>query len=235
MTMDTFKRLWKETEDSLIGTKQFFMLSPSHYAAYRDGLPCFKKYVGGITLDLGAGRSPYEFLVKPLASHYFTCDVKTENMNLSFAADGEKLGVKNESVETVLSLAVLEHTKNPGRMLDEIARVLKPGGHAIFLFPHLCYLHAEPEDYFRYTIYGFQSLCPENMKTVFFTESGSLLSFITIPFFILIHAAARKVFILRDIVFLLCAFLTKTICALDAVHALKHTYPLNYFVVLKKD
>lgn len=232
--METFKRLWKETEDNLIGTQKYFFLTPAHYHARCDGFPCFVKYVKGVTLDLGAGRSPYEFFVKPLASGYFSCDAKTENRSLSFSADGENLSVKNESVETVLCLSVLEHTKNPKRMLDEIARVLKPGGHAVFLVPHLCYLHAEPEDYFRYTIYGFQSLCSGSLKTEYYTESGSVLSFLTTPFFILAHAAARKLFAVRNIVFFLCLFLTKIICRLENIRAVKHVYPLNYLVVLKK-
>ena len=44
------------------------------------------------------------------------------------AAVGEALPFRNDSVDIVVSLMVLEHVTNPQRVLEEVFRILKPGG-----------------------------------------------------------------------------------------------------------
>lgn len=43
-------------------------------------------------------------------------------------ADAEQLPFENESFDAVTSLQVLEHVKNPDRVIAEVSRVLRPGG-----------------------------------------------------------------------------------------------------------
>jgi SAM-dependent methyltransferase len=47
------------------------------------------------------------------------------------------LGLKSKSVDIVASRSVLEHIKEPEFVYREVYRVLKPGGHFIFLTPNL--------------------------------------------------------------------------------------------------
>jgi SAM-dependent methyltransferase len=58
----------------------------------------------------------------------------------------------------VLCTEVLEHLPEPQKAVDEIFRVLKPGGTLLlttrFLFP----IHDAPHDYFRFTKYGLRYL-----------------------------------------------------------------------------
>lgn len=231
--METLKKWWKDVEDSRIGTEKYFRLAPAHYCTFVDLRPYLKQYVSGITLDLGAGRSPYTFLITPHASAYFTCDILPEK-NLNFIADGEKLCLKSKSVDTVVNIAVLEHTKNPKGILQEIARVLKKNGHALILFPHLCYIHAEPEDYFRYTIYGFSALLPPELKMETYKESGGLVSFTCIPFFIIFHAAVSKIPLVRNLVSVCAVLASKIIYKMENIAGFKKVYPLNYIAVVKK-
>ena len=42
--------------------------------------------------------------------------------------DLEGLSLENQTVDAVYSVSVIEHTKNPRKVIDEINRVLKPGG-----------------------------------------------------------------------------------------------------------
>jgi SAM-dependent methyltransferase len=51
-------------------------------------------------------------------------------------ADGYQLPFADRSFEVVLLVAVLEHTREPWRMLAEAQRVLKPGGRAIMVVPN---------------------------------------------------------------------------------------------------
>ena len=46
----------------------------------------------------------------------------------------------------------------PWRLLDEIARVLRPGGALVLTAPHIWGLHEEPRDYYRFTPFGLRHL-----------------------------------------------------------------------------
>ena len=51
-------------------------------------------------------------------------------------ADGYDLPFRDASFEVVLLIAVLEHTREPQRILAEARRVLKPGGRAVMVVPN---------------------------------------------------------------------------------------------------
>ena len=51
-------------------------------------------------------------------------------------ADGYELPFANECFKAVLLVAVLEHTREPWRLLAEARRVLKPGGMAVIVVPN---------------------------------------------------------------------------------------------------
>ena len=48
--------------------------------------------------------------------------------------------------------AVIEHVKNPARLMRELERVLAPGGHLHVVAPFCHPYHEYPEDYHRFTI-----------------------------------------------------------------------------------
>ena len=50
---------------------------------------------------------------------------------------GEHLPFASDSFDVVVSVWVLEHVKEPLKVLREVARVLRPGGHFVFLTPNL--------------------------------------------------------------------------------------------------
>jgi len=63
------------------------------------------------------------------------------------------------SVPFVHCEALLEHVPEPQRVVDEVFRVLKPGGQAFFYVPFLYPYHESPDDYFRFTKSGMAYLC----------------------------------------------------------------------------
>jgi len=73
-------------------------------------------------------------------------------------ADMHYIPLQDECMDSVLSIAVLEHTRLPWECAREIHRVLRPGGTAVICVPFLQSEHSVPHDFFRYTVYGLQSM-----------------------------------------------------------------------------
>lgn len=68
--------------------------------------------------------------------------------------DIHNLPFSDNSVDAIICIAVLEHVESPFKAMDEIYRVLKPGGYCFIYVPFLYYYHAELGyygDYWRFT------------------------------------------------------------------------------------
>lgn len=74
-------------------------------------------------------------------------------------AFGERLPFADDSVDAVMNGGLLEHVKEPQKIIDEAWRVLKPGGELYIELPLVQPYHAAPGDYQRWTISGVRWLC----------------------------------------------------------------------------
>jgi ubiquinone/menaquinone biosynthesis C-methylase UbiE len=77
---------------------------------------------------------------------------------VQFIADAHQMPLADESVDAVLVQAVLEHALDPGRVVEEIHRVLRPDGLVYAETPFLQQVHAGPYDFTRYTSSGHRYL-----------------------------------------------------------------------------
>jgi SAM-dependent methyltransferase len=64
----------------------------------------------------------------------------------------------DNSVDYIISIAVLEHVAHPSVMVSEMFRCLKPGGEALIFVPFIQPIHAAPNDYHRWTPSGLREL-----------------------------------------------------------------------------
>jgi SAM-dependent methyltransferase len=105
------------------------------------------------TLDVGAQNGPYAAFFP----NRIGLDIR-RGVGVVIVGDAQALGIGDAMFETVLCTEVLEHLPEPQKAIDEMYRVLRPGGELLlttrFLFP----LHDAPHDYFRYTKYGLRHL-----------------------------------------------------------------------------
>ena len=108
---------------------------------------------GQRTLDIGAQNGPYGALFP----NRIGLDIRP-GLGVRIIGDAQALGIRDAAVDVVLCTEVLEHLPEPQKAIDEMFRVLAPGGRLLlttrFLFP----IHDAPHDYFRYTKYGLRHL-----------------------------------------------------------------------------
>jgi SAM-dependent methyltransferase len=74
------------------------------------------------------------------------------------AADAHKLPFPDAVFVRVECDAVLEHVRDPRRVMQEITRVLVPGGYAHLVTPFCHPFHEYPRDYQRFTLDGLKEL-----------------------------------------------------------------------------
>jgi SAM-dependent methyltransferase len=116
-----------------------------------------EKYKDGIILDCGAGARDvyYDNVVNLEIKNYDTTDV---------IAVGESIPFKDDSFDAVISVAVLEHVRNPFECAREIARVLRPGGELYCCVPFLQPYHGYPHHYFNVTHQGIRRLFEDHLQ-----------------------------------------------------------------------
>lgn len=66
--------------------------------------------------------------------------------------------IPSERYEVVACIGLLEHVPDPQRLVDELHRILKPGGRLIFHASCVFSLHEGPNDYFHFTPYSARLL-----------------------------------------------------------------------------
>jgi len=120
------------------------------------------RYARGSLLDVGCGEKPYHHIYSHHVRSYIGVDLPEGNSSADVHADALNLPFKDGSFDTVVSFQVMEHVKEPHTMVREVTRILSPGGHAIVSAPHIWGLHEVPNDYFRFTEYGFRHLFESN-------------------------------------------------------------------------
>lgn len=113
-------------------------------------------------IELGAraaeGQEGYADVRKIFgAAEHIGCDIQ-EGPGVDRIEDIHALTFADESVGTVLCFETLEHVRDPIRAVQELHRVLRPGGllamSSVMFFP----IHAHPWDYWRFTPEGFTAL-----------------------------------------------------------------------------
>lgn len=112
-------------------------------------------------LDAGAGQGRF----KPEFAHtryvgvdLAVGDVAWDYSGLDVISNLVRLPFDRNTFDVVVCAQVLEHVTEPLRVLQEIGRVLKPGGRILLSAPQSWHQHQQPHDYYRYTSFGLRYL-----------------------------------------------------------------------------
>jgi glycosyltransferase involved in cell wall biosynthesis/SAM-dependent methyltransferase len=122
----------------------------------RETMEHFGPRLGGLLIDLGSGYSPYRPLFSN-AKKYVAIDLARDR-NSHVVADVQALPIASEVADSVVCTEVLEHVADADRVIEEVIRILKPGGNVLVTAPMSWNLHYEPYDFRRYTSYGLWQL-----------------------------------------------------------------------------
>lgn len=98
-------------------------------------------------LNLGTGEGDYDRMIAGYCQELIGCDVNAEDleharvlnagvMNLRYEVNNAlELTYADNAFDLIVSCEVIEHVGKPDKMVQEMYRVLKPGGVAIMTFP----------------------------------------------------------------------------------------------------
>ena len=111
----------------------------------------------GLVLDCGCGlkQNYHPNVVYCDIADYPTTDVR---------GTAEKLPFKDHVFDAVISIALLEHVKNPFTCASGILRVLKPGGILHIDVPFLQPFHGYPDHYYNITRSGLLNLFGDQIE-----------------------------------------------------------------------
>ena len=134
-------------------------------------------------MDVGCGSSPYRFLFDQNNIAYVGIDIvdaeKFDYCNADIVPfDGKRIPFADESVDDILCTEVLEHVPHYQDLINEMYRVLKPGGCIIVTVPWSARFHYIPHDFFRYTPTSLQSMFQEFTKVTIENRGTDITSIV---------------------------------------------------------
>jgi SAM-dependent methyltransferase len=114
----------------------------------------FRHWLSGSVLNAGCGRRWLD-----LGPTSFRVDIDREfAVDIDVISDVHNLPFNSKCFDSILSIAVLEHTKYAWVVAQEFYRVLKVGGVAVVCIPFMQPIHGAPQDYVRFTGEGIRML-----------------------------------------------------------------------------
>lgn len=130
-----------------------WLISPV-FSFKKDSFKRLVKYVkkDQNTIILNIGSGPFI-----LEKNFINIDISSYN-NVHIVADASRLPFKNNSVDAIVNIVILEHVPEPEKVVDEMYRVIKNGGVIYSHIPFMQGFHASPHDYKRWTSSGISQL-----------------------------------------------------------------------------
>jgi SAM-dependent methyltransferase len=150
------------------------------------------------------------------------CDITDTNL----------LNIINFEPDVVCIFEVLEHIKEPHNAIKNIYKILKKGGKCLCSTPFIFPIHDEPNDYFRFTIYGLKLLFKDFSTINILKKNGWLES----SFVNFVRLIKEKNFILKIIAifFIILYFLAYPLIMILQKFTKSDRLTTGYFLTAKK-
>jgi SAM-dependent methyltransferase len=142
---------------SAIFLNPFYIARKALFNSVRALAPSLK----GKLLDVGCGSKPYRNLFtvdEYIGMEIESTQYKETKTDIDVFYDGNTFPFPDSTFDSILCNQVLEHVFNPEHFLNEIQRVLKPGGQILLTVPFVWDEHEQPWDYARYSSFALKHL-----------------------------------------------------------------------------
>lgn len=108
-------------------------------------------------LDVGAGDCPHRQLFSH--AHYQSCDIDDNRAHShTFLCDVQSVPQSDDSYDAILCIQVLQFVPEPQKAINELYRILRPGGSLFLTAPQGWGIHSPPYHFFNFTCYGLERL-----------------------------------------------------------------------------
>lgn len=133
-------------------------VGPVYFQPLEQELGPVAHYLSGHLLNAGCGsRAINAYLLANTVTTITDYDIASPNPDV-IVGPLESMPFEDETFDSVLCNAVLEHVFNAEDSMRELARVVKPNGHVVVAVPFLQPFHPCPTDFRRYTADGLAAL-----------------------------------------------------------------------------
>jgi SAM-dependent methyltransferase len=133
-------------------------VGPVYFQPLEQELGPVVQYLSGHLLNAGAGsRDVTSYLLANGVTQITNYDIASPNPG-DVVGPLESMPFADDTFDSVLCNAVLEHVEDAEKSIRELARVVKPQGHVVVAVPFLQPFHACPADFRRYTADGLAAL-----------------------------------------------------------------------------
>lgn len=145
-----------------------------------------------IALDIGCGKSPYRDLLESRGFLVKTMDID-DTASPDYVGQIEHTELTDSFAELVICTQVLEHSLDPDKGLEEIFRILRPGGYLIASAPHIWFYHPHPTDNWRFTQEGLTRIVNAAgfEATRLLSQGGSVMALFQIFNFLLFGTTGK--------------------------------------------
>ncbi|MDA2935714.1 class I SAM-dependent methyltransferase [Patescibacteria group bacterium AH-259-L05] len=198
-------------------------------------------------LDAGAGQCQYKSIFnkqKYVAVDIAYGDDTWDYSKLDYVYDLENTPFSDNKFDSVICTQVLEHVKEPKKVLNEIFRILKPGGTIYISAPQGWGVHQAPHDYYRYTNFGLQHILQSTgFKVIYIKPSCGYFKYLAnrltvLPktmFWQIKNRTVRVLFFPFELIsyLLFVLIIPSILSSIDFIDK-KRNYTLNYFVKAQK-
>ena len=119
------------------------------------------QYLKGDLIDIGCGEKPHEKMLSQYINKHIGLDHKNtlhNKNNIDLFGTAYEIPAKDNTFDSAICTAVLEHLEEPELALHECYRILNKTGIAIYTVPFIWHLHEEPRDFYRFSKYGLKHL-----------------------------------------------------------------------------
>jgi hypothetical protein len=195
-------------------------------------------------VDIGCGYSPYKQILKKYGCKKYLGLDNFAPLKPDILSDSWRTGLKEKSVDVVISTFSLEHTIKFNETISEANRILKKGGVFMAAIPFCHNEHGQPDDFYRFSQYYYKSsvFLGDKWNLVSIESSNGYLSTLSFLFISLIKSFPSNsvgkivnapIIALLNITSLFLDFIFRKITLKSFVN-LYESLPIAYYVTVNK-